>query len=313
MRVRLYSFWVYLPPPFLETFSPMNSATAAPSLFGPDAMAVGFAEALFECTTEQHRHRTSDRRPARESTKPSESPVSLWRYAGQRIGPLLLIAKNENELDAALETVVESGEFQAIQSLWQKEWESAPDLCADCPLAKEPRERARVPSRNRPKYYLVLGRKAMELVDEARWYGPAICSAVAKLEQATGKAATIGMSSTGLDFLARAPVAQARALLSGLKGTAAHYAISHALYEKMRLARWLAEGLARAYRDGSREYLRLLASDPRADVSENMIPVNERIDLDVMRAEAVQLDSALAALSAKRREAGKSIVTISEA
>jgi hypothetical protein len=291
------------------------SAATATQLFGPDALAVGFAEALLERSREQRRHPMAAGGPVRESKKQSVSPTpkSLWRYAGQRIGPVLLAAKDVNELDAALEGVVESSEFQAIQSLWQKEWESAPELCADCPLAKEPRERAKVPTRLRAKYEFVLGRKATEFVDEARWYGPAICSAVAKLEQATGKAAGISATPARLDFLARAPVAQARAMLSGLKGTAAHYAISHALHEKQRLPRWLGESLARAHRDGSREYLRLLASDPRAGVSEKMIPASERIDLDAMRAEAAQLNDALAALAAKRREAGKSIVTIREA
>jgi hypothetical protein len=292
----------------------MNAATTT-QLFGPDAMAVGFAEALLERSREQRRHLVAVGGPVRESKKQAASatPKSLWRYAGQRIGPVLLAAKNANELEAALEAVVESSEFQAIQSLWQKEWESAPELCADCPLAKEPRERAKVPPRLRAKYELLLGRKATEFVDEARWYGPAICSAVAKLEQATGKTTGISTTSAGLDFLTRAPIEQARAMLSGLKGTAAHYAISHAIDEKQRLPRWLAESLARAYRDGSREYLRLLASDPRARVSENMIPVGERIDLDAMRAEAAELNGALAALAAKRREAGKRIVTIREA
>jgi hypothetical protein len=72
------------------------------------------------------------------------------------------------------------------------------------------------------------------------------------------------------------------AALSGLRASIAFLGVAHACFEGKKLAPWLALALARTYRDGVYEYLRLLASLP-VHVPESVVPLGDRFDLEALQ------------------------------
>jgi hypothetical protein len=56
-------------------------------------------------------------------------------------------------------------------------------------------------------------------------------------------------------------------------------AILSAIIAETAIAPWLARALCERWRDGLREYLTLLASAPGAHVSEDLVPLDARLDL----------------------------------
>lgn len=84
---------------------------------------------------------------------------------------------------------------------------------------------------------------------------------------------------------ARIPSTIQKALLSAMSSSVAALAMTHAMFVGSRLEPWLAQALAETYSDGLHDYLRLLAALSSAVVSEEVLPLSERLDVPALQGE----------------------------
>ena len=123
----------------------------------------------------------------------------------------------------------------------------------------------------------------------------------------------IASNEDPLAFLAdpEVPVPIARVLLTSFQGTACFPAILRATTVG-RPPAWLARAIAETWVRGLRADLRLLASIPGAEVSEELVPREERIDLQRAARTAKMADLAFRELVDRARETNAPIYPESE-
>jgi hypothetical protein len=241
-----------------------------------------------------------------ECQKPPLSRRTLLDYAGQKIGPCLLVARDEDELAAALDLVVDSREFRAIQTAMEGELHNQD--CVQHGGGEHIGSSAYVRFSAWAKSRWLFGKSATAMIGDAAELGARIEDAIESLDAGDHLGTDLGTDRTGLDFLSTCSVPEARALLNGLKGIAAYYALVHSVSERNRVPRWLAAALAQRWRDGRLEYLRLLASYPGAKVPENVVPREDRLDLAAEDAKVARVRDAMATLAKRRKAEGKDVL-----
>ena len=109
----------------------------------------------------------------------------------------------------------------------------------------------------------------------------------AELEQATDP----------MGYLAACPVPVARLILTGQRGAVAACAAIHAVEHPGALAAWQMRETAKLWRDGLHATARLYASLMPDEVSEDLVPQAERLDLEALAKQRRQEDDFLAKLA----------------
>ncbi len=98
------------------------------------------------------------------------------------------------------------------------------------------------------------------------------------------------------DFATPAPIL--RAVLGGRRANASFIAVLSAPLMTSQVAPWVRLALVEGLRDGLRDYMRLIASTPGAGVPEDVVPLEERLDLEALEREyqrnRARLDASIA-------------------
>jgi hypothetical protein len=101
------------------------------------------------------------------------------------------------------------------------------------------------------------------------------------------------------------------AMAHGVRSAVVLMAIEHAASSDRMVAPWLAALLVERWTAAQHAYLRLLASFPGNNVPEDIVPPEERLDLDTMERENAAAGARLDALLEAGQRSGQAVYVLS--
>ncbi len=198
--------------------------------------------------------------PGRVSSLHVPADVSRANLMAELVGGPVLAAGDVDELDLVLDERMRSTDFRALLAL------SGGMAAAGRVPAVTPRQRR------------VFGAAVARTIHQ----GFERSRAVARVVDATRSAGSVPVRPSTVDELlddAGTPLEVRELLLDALVSGVALLALTEAMRRGRPLAPWLASALADRWVRGPAGLLRLLASTPGVDVSADLVPLAERLDL----------------------------------
>jgi hypothetical protein len=227
--------------------------------------------------------------------------------ASERSGRPLLEAADASNLEQRLETVVVDPEFHRFNSEALRRFPFG-----DLELLAE--------DLSPPPEALVeaIGAGPAKVVSEAMPLAGACVSVLAQALVELGRQRFIAEASTIADDPMRLyanPHLHSRVkagVLEGALSSAAFLGIAHAVFSKRKPEPWLALALAERYRNGLREYLRVLASLEEVSVPKELMPPNERLDMRALQREVDEANERIERLADQALTEPDGRLTLSE-
>jgi hypothetical protein len=215
------------------------------------------------------------------SAPADDTTLEAMRTMALALGRPLLEATSRDDLDDRLEQAFQRPEF-ARANIEATRCVRLDEL-AEVALPKDPP----------PALVRVIGATAAKIIAGTGPLVAGLGSVIAQIAAEHGREALSGAAGSSPDVLALPGVHSTikRALLGGLRSSAAFLGIAAAVFEDRKLEPWLSLALAESYRDGLYQYMRLLASLP-VHVPEVLVPAADRLDLAALQRRAREGEAA---------------------